>query len=65
MGAALLILMAAISAEPPEFDAFFKEFTAKRAGIQVLEAEIVERPPSTRRSRARQRPRGLQVLNYG
>ena len=43
MGAALLILMAAISAEPPEFDAFFKEFTAKRAGIQVLEAEIVER----------------------
>jgi outer membrane lipoprotein-sorting protein len=43
MGAALLILMAALSAEPPEFDTFFKEFTAKRAGIQVLEAAIVER----------------------
>lgn len=43
MGAALLILMAAIAAEPPEFDAFFKEFAAKRAAIQVLEAEIVER----------------------
>lgn len=42
MGAALLILAAALSAEQPDFDAFFKEFAAKRANIQVLEADIVE-----------------------
>ena len=43
MGAALLVLVAALSADPPEFEVFFKEFAATRAGIQVLEAEIVER----------------------
>lgn len=43
MGAALLVLVAALSADPPEFDAFFKQFAEKRSGIQVLEAQIVER----------------------
>lgn len=42
MGAALLLLAAAFSVDPPEFDAFFKEFAAKRADIQVLQADIVE-----------------------
>lgn len=43
MGAALLVLVAALSADPPEFETFFKQFAEKRSGIQVLEAEIVER----------------------
>ena len=42
MGAALLILAASLCADQPDFDAFFKEFAAKRANIQVLEADIVE-----------------------
>ncbi len=40
---ALLLCMTATLAAPDEFDDFFKEFAAKRAGIQILEADIEER----------------------
>lgn len=43
MAATLLMLLAALGAEPAEFEAFFKEFAAKRSAIEVLEADIVER----------------------
>ncbi len=39
----LLITAALAAASPPDFDKFFEEFAAKRAGIEVLQAEYTEK----------------------
>ena len=40
----LAVLLASMAAEaPPDFDAFFEEFKAKRDGIRVLEADFIQR----------------------
>ena len=38
----LLLLAASVAAPPEDVDAFFQEFAQKRAGIRILEADIVE-----------------------
>lgn len=43
MSGAILLLLAGALAAPDDFDAFFKVFAEKRAGIQVLEADVEER----------------------
>ncbi|MCF6284345.1 MAG: outer membrane lipoprotein carrier protein LolA [Candidatus Hydrogenedentes bacterium] len=43
MSAVILLWVAGSLAPPDDFDTFFKEFSEKRTGIQLLEADIEER----------------------
>ena len=42
MSAALLFSLALIAAPPEDFDAFFAQFVEKRAGVNILQADILE-----------------------
>jgi len=42
MSAALLVSLALIAAPPEDFDTFFANFVEKRAGVEILQADILE-----------------------
>ena len=43
LAVALSAMLGELPAPPPEFDAFFKEFAEKRDGIEVLEADFMQK----------------------
>lgn len=43
LAVALSTMLGEIPASPPEFDAFFKEFAEKRDGLEVLEADFLQK----------------------